>query len=179
MPAAGRLGRSQATGVGRAARRAVAAGPVETVTDALKLYADRGVFKGFNVRDSESRRPEFTFTWLTRRPMSLLYDSRTSRLIIADLFPHVDPRSDMVADLRRLIVERSSSELPAHKRLDRRKAQLTCTVRRGRLAVQLLVRGSSHAYAVRYLLNLVNELHLRLHEAYPEYLIAHFGVSPE
>jgi len=179
MPAARRRGRPKATRVGRAARRAGAAGPIKTVTDALRMYADRGVFKGFNVKDSQGRRPEFTFTWLTRRPMSLSYDSRTSRLIIGNLFPHVNPRSEMVADLRHLIVERSSSELPVHKRLDRRKAQLTCTVRRGRFAVQLAVRGSSHAYAVRHLLNLVNELHLRLHEAYPEYLVAHFGVSPE
>ncbi len=85
----------------------------------------------------------------------------------------------MVSELKQLVAERSSRATPAHKRLDGRKAQLTCMVRERTFVVQLAVRGSSHAYAVRYLMNLVNELHLRLHEAYPEYLVAHFGVSSE
>ena len=47
----------------------------------------------------------------------------------------------------------------------------------GRLVVT--VRGRNHAYAVRHVLNLVNELFLYLHESYPEYLIERFGLSPE
>jgi len=111
--------------------------------------------------------------------MRVAYDVRTSRLIVPDMFPHVDRRSAMVAELKQLVAKRSSRAMPAHKRLDERKARLTCMVREGRFVLQLAVRGSSHAYAVRYLMNLVNELHLCLHDGYPEYLVAHFGVSSE
>jgi len=39
--------------------------------------------------------------------------------------------------------------------------------------------GSNDVYAVQQMLNLVNELFLVLHEKYPDYLIAHFGLSSE
>jgi hypothetical protein len=85
----------------------------------------------------------------------------------------------MVRELRRLVRERSTGKLPAHKRLDRRKARLTCGVRAGSFSLDLAVRGASHEYAVRHLMNLVNELHLLLQEKYPEYLVTEFGLSEE
>jgi ABC-type Zn2+ transport system substrate-binding protein/surface adhesin len=41
------------------------------------------------------------------------------------------------------------------------------------------ITGADEADAVSQLLNLVNELFLVLHEAYPEYLVSHFGLSAE
>jgi hypothetical protein len=41
------------------------------------------------------------------------------------------------------------------------------------------ITGADEADAVSQLLNLVNELFLVLHEAYPEYLVAQFGLSAE
>ena len=41
------------------------------------------------------------------------------------------------------------------------------------------MRGRHHQYAVKAALNLINDLFLLLHEAYPEYLVEHFGLSTE
>jgi hypothetical protein len=43
----------------------------------------------------------------------------------------------------------------------------------------MTIRGANHEDAVRKLLNTVNELFLLLHERYPDYLVAQFGLSAE
>lgn len=152
---------------------------LSTVTSTLQSYAERGVFRGFSVEERPAGRLEYRFTWLTRRPMTARFDPKTSALTFASLFPDVDPRSRMVAELRALVAERSSRNLPDHKRLDRRRVTIACSVRRGHLSLSIGVRGGHHGYAVRKALNLINELFLVLHETYPDYLIQHFGVSAE
>jgi hypothetical protein len=69
--------------------------------------------------------------------------------------------------------------VPAHKRLDRRQVQAGCAVRHGDFALTMRITGADEADAVSQLLNLVNELFLVLREAYPEYLVAQFGLSAE
>jgi hypothetical protein len=51
--------------------------------------------------------------------------------------------------------------------------------RRGDWSLTVTVRGRNHEYAVQRALNLINELFLFLHESHPEYLVRHFGLSPE
>jgi hypothetical protein len=149
------------------------------VTGTLRQYADRGVFRGFSVAEGRGGRQVYSFTWLTRRPVKLLFDPQRNGLSLSDMFPRVGSHSMMVQELRQLVRDRSSRKLPAHKRLDRRKARLTCGVRAGSFSLGILVQGASHEYAVRHLMNLLNELHLLLHEKYPQYLVAEFGLSEE
>ena len=85
----------------------------------------------------------------------------------------------MVAALRMLVEGRGRRELPAHRRLDSRRARAACAVRDGDLSLTLRVRGPHYEYAVRRALNLVNEMFLLLHETYPDYLVEHFGLSTD
>ena len=85
----------------------------------------------------------------------------------------------MVKDLRALVADRATRRVPAHKRLDARKARASCAVRGGGFALTMTIAGQNESYAVSQLLNLVNELFLVLHESYPDYLVAEFGLSPE
>ena len=152
------------------------------VTAALQQYADRGVFRGFSVARRPGGRYTYTFTWLMQRPFSLRYDPARRVLSFESLFPHVAARSSMAGVLRDLVAERTTRRVPAHKRLDGRLVLAACGVERRRFTLTMRVRGApgrNEAYAVRHLLNLVNELVLVLHEAYPDYLIAHFGLSSE
>jgi hypothetical protein len=106
-------------------------------------------------------------------------DRTASRLTIVDLFPNVERRSSLAAELADVVAERSSRAIPAHKRLDGRRAALAVPFRRGALSLVISVRGANQPYAVRYALHLVNDMFLLLHERYPDYLVAEFGLSGE
>ena len=100
-------------------------------------------------------------------------------LTFAALVPGVEATSAMVTGLDAIVRSRTMRNQPAHKRLDGRRARVSCTVRRGDWSLIVAIRGANHAYAVRRALNLINELFLSLHDAYPEYLIERFGLSAE
>lgn len=111
--------------------------------------------------------------------MHAVYDPRTGVLTFVALFPGVDRPSAMAAELKSLVAERSMKDQPAHKRIDARRARVTCAVRKGDWSLSIEIRGANHEYAVRHALNLINELFLALHASYPEYLVEHFGMSTE
>ncbi len=50
---------------------------------------------------------------------------------------------------------------------------------RGAWSIEVTLRGADHAYAVRTAHGVINDLYLTLLERHPEYLIEHFGLSPE
>lgn len=149
------------------------------VVGALQQYADRGVFRGLTIERLRSGAMRLRFTWLTRRPIVLRLDTTASRLVFTDLLPHVHRRSPLRNDLADAILARVSRATPAHKRLDRRRATLEASFRGEAWSLVVLVRGTNQRYALRYALNLVNEIFLLLHECYPDYLVSEFGVSAE
>jgi hypothetical protein len=142
----------------------------------LQSYADRGVFRGFRAAPSNGR-IEYAFVWLTRKPMSAVFDPRTSTLKFPALFPGIDKTS--AADLKAAIAARGGRDQPAHKRLDARRARITGAIRRGDFGLTIAIRGRNHEYAVRQALNVINEMFVTLHEHRPEYLIERFGISAE
>jgi hypothetical protein len=150
-----------------------------TVTAALQRYADRGVFRGFSATEVRGGRYEYTFRWLAPRAFTLSYDPARRVLAFKRLFPRIAGRSSIAKDLRALVGERATRRVPAHKRLDARKARASCAVRGGSFALSMTIAGQNEAYVVSQLLNLVNDLFLVLHETYPEYLAAEFGLSAE
>ena len=154
------------------------AGRCDAAGSALQRYADRGVFRGFSATPARGR-CEYTFRWLARRTFTLGYDPSRGVLSFRSLFPHVDARSAIASDLRAIVAARSTRRVPAHKRLDARKVQASCGVRSGSFTLTFRVARAQEAYAVRHLLNLVNDLFLMLQESYPDYLVAEFGLSPE
>jgi hypothetical protein len=151
----------------------------DTITRTLQQYADRGVFRGFSVTACKRGGCEYRFTWLTQRPTTIEYEPAARALMFRRLFPAVRSRPAMAAALHALVANRASRDLPTHKRLDKRKAILASSVRKGDWSLKVTVRGHHNEYATRFALNLVNELFLLLHENFPDYLIEHFGISGE
>jgi len=148
-------------------------------TAALQKYSDRGVFRGLKTARRPGGRYEYTFSWLMQRSFTLSYDPARRVLSFKNLFPHVNARSSMATALREVVAERSTARVPAHKRLDGRRAQASCGIHGGSFSLTMRVRGEHEGYAVQRLLGLVNELFLVLHEAFPDYLAAEFGLSSE
>ena len=147
------------------------------LTAALQSYADRGVFRGFRATPAARGRIEYRFLWLTRAPMTAVFDAPRRRLLFPSLFPGIT--RDAAADLQAIVKSRLRKDQPLHKRLDARRARLAAAVRNGDLSVSVEIRGANHGYAVRAALNVINELFVALHEAHPEYLVERFGISTE
>ena len=111
--------------------------------------------------------------------MNAVFDARRGMLTFAALVPGVEATSTMVTKLDAIVRSHTARNQPAHKRLNSRQAQVSSAVQRGDWSLIVAIRGANHAYAVRRALNLINELFLSLHDAYPEYLIERFGLSAE
>jgi len=145
----------------------------------LQEYAGRGVFRGFRATPGPRGRVEYQFTWLFRRPMRAVFNPRRRTLTFAALFPGAGASKPMSGGLKTLAGSRGRNDQPAHKRIDARRARVTSTMRQGDLSLAIHVRGANYEYAVRRVLNLINELFISLHDEYPDYLIERFGLSTE
>lgn len=151
---------------------------VDAVTEAMQGYADRGVFRGFSARQRGGR-VEFRFTWMTPRPMTVTYDSKAHALTFRNVLPGVASKSPLLAEARALVEERTLHGLPAHRRIDARRARVSLALHRGCVSLTLNIQGQHHRYAVKKALNLMNELFVILHATYPDYLAKNFGLPEE
>ncbi len=145
------------------------------IREKLQAYADRGVFRGF----SEGKSGKFTFVWLINHQMELQADTAKQLLRFRQLLPGVPAKSAMYAELRRFIEQRHDRELPEHRRVDRRRAEVSCSNRAGVVSLTLKVKNNQYAYGVNRIVNLVHELFLHLRESHPEYLVENFDVPQE
>ena len=145
----------------------------------LQDYADRGVFRGYTERPARAGRHYFRFLWLARDPFTLTYEPSSGTLTFTNVLPHVPVRSALYAELKTFIEGRSSKRLPAHRRIDPRRARPGCAGRRGTMLVSVVAKPRHHAYGVTKAVNLVHELFLHLHTYFPEYLWEHYDVAQE
>ena len=148
---------------------------LRVVRESLQTYADRGVFRGF----SEVKSGRFSFVWLSRRQMELSVDPAKHVLRFRQLLPGVPADSAMYAELKGFIRGRHDDALPDHRRIDRRRAEVSCSNRGGVVSVSLRVKSHEYAYGVNRLVNLVHELFLHLGDAHPDYLAENFDVPQE
>jgi hypothetical protein len=134
------------------------------------------VFRGFSATPAARGRVQYEFLWLTRRPIRAVFDSRASTLAFPALLPSLP--ADAAQDVKAM-VSRSGRGLPAHKRIDARRARVAGAMRGGAFSLTVTVKGDNHAYAASHVLNLINELFVALQASHPAYLIENFGFSTE
>jgi hypothetical protein len=149
------------------------------VRERLQAYADRGVFRGFSEQTPRDGRHRFRFSWLGTKPMSLDYTPATGTFLFHRLLPGVPARSSLAADVETFVAGRASPRLPAHRRVERRRAQLRCVPSRGTVSVQLVATRNHHDYGVNRIVNLAHEIFLYLHTYQPEYMWKHFDAPEE
>jgi hypothetical protein len=151
----------------------------KTIDETLQSYADRGVFRGFSAADRPRGLRRYQFLWLTRRPMTVTLEPHKRVLTFDAIFPDVEKVPGLAAALGRRVRGATAHGLPAHRRVDGRRVRLRSLVRKGAGSLRVEVRGQNGQYAVKRALGLVNDLFNHLQECYPDYLIAHFGLSAE
>ena len=171
-PNVGKRGRSSTP------RRLTPSQSLTCVRQRLQQYADRGVFRGFSELRPLGGRYRFRFSWLGTAPFALDYLPESGIFTFRALLPHVPARSALFEELQTFVVGRGSPRLPAHRRVDRRRARVRCLPVRGTVSVELVATRNHHEYGVNRVVNLVHEIFLYLHEYQPEYMWAYFD-SPE
>lgn len=149
------------------------------VREKLKAYSDRGVFRGFNESAGRGGKTTFKFTWLLDREFTLIFNPDKSTLTLKNILPHVPNRSFMDEDLRAFVQSRNAKELPAHRRINPKQAELTYSNRKENVSLTLTVKTNQYGPAVAKLLNTVNALFGHLHMAHLPYLWEHFEVPEE
>ncbi len=148
---------------------------LKIVRESLQVYAGRGVFRNF----SEIKTGVFSFVWLTPYPVEFVFDAEKQELRFKNLLPNVAARSAMHRDLKTFLQARYDEQLPAHRRVDMKRAQIVCTNRGGKISLVLKVKNNQWAYGVNKLVNLVHEVFVHLREREAEYLAENFDVSEE
>lgn len=147
----------------------------------LAAYAERGIFRAYGDVRSSGGRSYFSFRWHTEVPFDLVFNAARRELIFRDLLPGIDARSAMYAELKKFIRARSSRALPAHRRLDPRKAVLKPTQRAGTVSLVISLRDDHLEYGVRKAVNVIHELFVEFlrNPLYYEYMVKHFGLDPD
>ncbi|MEP7272133.1 MAG: hypothetical protein ABI882_11565 [Acidobacteriota bacterium] len=153
----------------------MARGSLAVVRENLQNYADRGVFRGF----SEVRNGQFRFIWGIHREMELILDTERQSLRFKRLLPGLPASSDLYRELKRFVAERQDPKLPPHRRIDRRRAEVSCSNRGGGVSISLKVKNNQYAYGVNRIVNLVHELFVHLKDVHPGYLAENFDVPEE
>jgi hypothetical protein len=155
--------------------------------DALREYADRGVFRGFSRQPRRGGGEEVSFRWLADSIFRVRLDPRSRRLVFADLLPNVPYRSPMDRAFRDFVRGRADAALPEHRRIDPRRVALGCSNRDGTVSVTLALRRRGAAreaedwrYAARKGVSLVNEIfHGFLSGPYYDYMVRNFNQPEE
>jgi len=152
---------------------------LEVVRSALQGYANRGVFRGLDEKKAHNGSHAFRFWWLGDRQLEFSVDTGKSALTFKQLLPNVPSKSPMYLELRRFIKSRSDLDLPVHRRIDPRRAEVVCTNRNGSVSITLRVKKSQYAYGLNRLVNLVHELFVQLNDVHPDYMCENFDVPQE
>ena len=151
------------------------------MTEQLRSYATRGVFREFATKNLAAQRVEFRFVWLTPRPVRARFDAKSSALTLIDLLPDISSRSSMDRALREFVASRFGSELPEHRRLSRKLIRkLVCVNRRRAVSLRLTLNRREPSEGVRQTILLVSEIFQNfLAGPYHEYMVRNFELRED
>jgi len=153
--------------------------PLDVVRQSLQVYADRGVFRGLNEAKPRNGQQLFTFVWFGDRPLEFAINTETSTLTFQHLLPNVPSKSALYSDLRRFLESLHDRDLPQHRRIDAKRAEVLCTNRKGTVSLGLKVRNNQYAYGLKRLVNLAHEVFVQLNDSHPDYMCENFDVPQE
>lgn len=137
------------------------------------------MFRGFSATEGPRGARAYRFLWLTKRPLTVSFNPSRKTLAFQHLFPAVAATPGVATALRETLRARQQPNAPAHRRIKRQQLDVVLEGRAGDLSLKVQMHGRDMAANISTVLTLINDFHLVLHECYPDYLVAHFGVSDE
>ena len=113
--------------------------------------------------------------------MNVLYDPAHQKLTFSELLPGIERHSDMHRELKQFLHTRSSRAVPAHRRIDPRKANVTLGYDAGKISLIVSLNPSHLEYGVRKAVNLIHELFVTFlrRPMYFDYMVEHFHLDPD
>lgn len=141
--------------------------PAEVVRDGLKVYAERGIFQEFRETQGRHGKTRFEFRLLDD-PVTVELAERDHTLVIRNMLRQVP--AAMYADLQQFLAALFDRELPPHRRLDRRSADVRFVKRRGQVSLVVRVKHGRYRYAVERLVSLIGWVRTHLQQWHPAYL---------
>jgi hypothetical protein len=144
----------------------------------LHGYAERGALRQLEEHSARGK-TTFQFTWLLDRRFTVVVDPTKSRMEIKDLLPNVPARSDLDRAVRAFVASRSDRRLPAHRRVDPGRVEISCANRKSALSFIFVVKRNQYKYATAKALNFCNELFSFLDLHHIQYLWEHLGLPEE
>jgi hypothetical protein len=164
------------------------AGSAVRVGDILEEYAARGVFRTFSrgagVRGGSgvvASRAQFQSRWHRNQVFHWQFDARRRSLRVPCVLPQVPARSSMYKELKAWLRQRQDPGLPEHRRCDAARLQLKTYNRGGTVALTALMLDDDLDYAVRKLVDLVNEVYLDFLSSglYYDWQLETFDLDPD
>jgi hypothetical protein len=151
------------------------------VTEQLKSYATRGVFREFSAIPAGSQRVEYRFVWLSSRPIQAVFDAKSNVLRLVDLLPGIKPRSPMDRALREFLADRFSARLPTHRRLSKTFIrELKATNREEAISLSLKLNSRQAGEGAKQAIHLVSEIFQNfLAGPHHEYMVREFDIPED
>jgi hypothetical protein len=152
---------------------------ISVVTRILEGYATNGVFRGFSVITQTRPTAKYRIVWHYDRALELVLSVSKRTLQLRDVLPNIPSRAPMYRDLKKFVQALQSATRPDHRRIDRRRARLLCTNRRGNVVLTMTVLENEFEYATRKLIHATNEIFMMFLRdgPYSEYIHEVLGAS--
>ena len=149
------------------------------VRKSIKSYADRGIFGGFSERAVGKGKSRFEFVWLYNRRFTLEFDETKGTLRFRECFPAMPAQSEAYGAVQDFVKSRTDKKLPAHRRIDEKRAEAKSATRKGKASLVLAVKRNQYKYGVTKIVNLLHETFLMIDQCFTEYLYEHFDLPEE
>jgi hypothetical protein len=149
------------------------------VGEILRGYAERGVFRGFSRGESRNGKAAFRMIWHRDRLFTLTVDTRRGSIRCPLVLPQLPARSAMYRELRAFLKAYQSADRPDHRRIDNRKAQVTCANRGGDVSLTMTIGDGDYEYGIRKFIHLIQEIYLVFLTEHFEYQVEAFGLDPD
>jgi len=155
--------------------------PATVIANALRGYAERGIFAAFAAGPVRGSRQIFNVRWHYRRQYRVIFDAANGRLAFSELLPAIPAKSAMAAELREFVHRFSTDAVPDHRRVDPDKGRVTLSVRDGTAALAIVIRANHHDYCTRRLVHIAHEVFMVFlwDGPYYDYRCEHLGLNPD
>jgi hypothetical protein len=148
------------------------------VAEILQGYADRGVFRGFAKGPVRAGVTIFKILWHKDRGFDLRFDPAKRTMRFPIVLPDAPP--DLFREFQAFVNSQSDPDRPEHRRIDPKKARVSCALRAKNVSLTMTIRDRDYDYATRKLIALVHETYLSfLPDGHFEYMIEAFNLDPD
>lgn len=117
--------------------------------------------------------------WHRDRPFNLTVDTRRGAIRCPLVLTQLPAGSAMYREFRAFLKACQSADRPEHRRIDNRKARVTCANRGGDVSLTMNIGDADYEYGIRKFIHLIQEIYLVFLSEHFEYQVEAFGLDPD